>query len=54
MARGDRREYIVRDDEDRCRFMSTLGEVCGRTGCIVYAYVMLPNHYHLALEAPES
>ena len=53
MARGDRRENIVRDDEDRQRFISTLGEACGRTGIIIHAYVLLPNHYHLALETPE-
>ena len=53
MARGDRRESIVRDDEDRQRFISTLGEACGRTGFLVPAYVLLPNHYHIALETPE-
>lgn len=53
MARGDRRENIVRDEEDRRRFLSTLGEACGRTGFVVHAYVLLPNHYHLALETPE-
>ena len=30
--RGDRREPIVRDDEDRKLFVATLGECCGRTG----------------------
>jgi len=32
MARGDRRELIVRDDEDRQTFVRTLGEGCERAG----------------------
>ena len=32
MARGDRREPIVTDDEDRDTFVRTLGEGCGRSG----------------------
>ena len=44
MARGDRRENIVRDDEDRKRILTTLGDACGRTEFIVHAYVLLPNH----------
>ncbi len=33
MNRGDRREAIYRDDEDRATFLRTLGEACGKTGC---------------------
>jgi hypothetical protein len=29
--RGDRREKIFLDDQDRDRFLETLGEVCART-----------------------
>ncbi len=54
MARGDRREPIVSDDTDYNLFLETLGEMCQRTGCVVHAYVILPNHYHLALETPEA
>ena len=32
MNRGDRREPIFRDDEDRERFLGTLGEACLKTG----------------------
>jgi len=32
MARGNRRELIVRDDEDRRTFVRTLGEGCERAG----------------------
>ena len=32
MNRGDRREDIFHDDEDRKRFLATLGEACRKTG----------------------
>ena len=35
--RGDRRESIFLDDEDRQRFMTTLGEACAKTGWQVHA-----------------
>ncbi len=53
MARGDRSESIVRDDEDRRTFLRTLGEVCERAGFRIHAYVLMTNHYHLLLETKE-
>ncbi len=32
MNRGDRREEILWGDEDRQRFLTTLGEECAKTG----------------------
>ena len=52
LCRGDRREAIFRDDEDRQSFLATLGEVCERTGFVVNSYVLMDNHYHLLLETP--
>ena len=37
MNRGDQREDIFRDDEDRQRFLSTLGEACGKAEWQVHA-----------------
>ena len=54
MSRGDRREAIFRDDTDRKQFLRSLGEVCGRTGWRVHAYVLMSNHYHLLLETPQG
>ena len=54
LDRGDRREPIVRDDGDRSLFLKTLGQVCGRTGWRVHAFVVMTNHYHLLVETPES
>src|SRR5271165_4861998 len=50
MNRGDRREPIFQDDEDRRRFLSTLGEACGKTGWQVHAFCLMPNHFHLVVE----
>jgi len=39
LDRGDRREAIYEDDEDRRAFLGTLEEACQRTGWRVHAYV---------------
>lgn len=31
MSRGDRREEIFRDEQDRMRFLETLAEACAKT-----------------------
>jgi REP element-mobilizing transposase RayT len=54
MNRGDRREEIFRDDQDRRRFLETLAEACGKTGWQVHAYCLMPNHFHLVVETPEA
>ena len=53
MARGNRREAIFKDEEDRGRFVESLGEACAMTGWRVHAWVLLSNHYHLMIETPE-
>jgi REP element-mobilizing transposase RayT len=53
MNRGDQREDIFRDDEDRQRFLCTLGEACGKTEWQVHAYCLTRNHFHLVLETPQ-
>jgi len=53
MARGNRREPIFLDDDDRLFFLKALGEACGMTGWRVHAWVLMTNHYHLFIETPE-
>jgi REP element-mobilizing transposase RayT len=53
MNRGDRRESIFRDDDDRQRFVETLGETCIRSGWEVHAYCLMDNHFHLVIETPQ-
>jgi len=44
MARGDRREDIVRADGDREAFVSLLGELVDRTGWEMFSWVLMSNH----------
>jgi len=54
MNRGDRREPIFKDDEDRQRFITTLGEACAKTGWQIHALCLMPNHFHLVVETPQA
>lgn len=54
MARGNRREAIFKDDDDRRFFLKTLSDACGMTGWRVHAWVLMGNHYHLLIETPEA
>jgi REP element-mobilizing transposase RayT len=54
MSRGGRQEPIFRDDEDRQKFIATLGEACAKTGWQVHALWLMRNHFHLVLETPEG
>jgi len=53
MNRGDRREPIFQDDQDRRKFLGTLGEACAKTGWQVHALCLMPNHFHLVVETPQ-
>ena len=53
MNRGDQREDIFRDDDDRQKFLFTLGETCTKTEWQVHAYCLMRNHFHLVLETPQ-
>lgn len=54
MARGNQGGAIFRDDQDRQRWVETLGQACEKTGWRVEAYVLMGNHYHLLVETPEG
>ena len=54
MNRGDRREPIFKDDQDRRCFLETLGQACIETGWQVHAYCLMPNHFHLVVETPNA
>jgi hypothetical protein len=49
-SRGDRREAIYEDDEDRQLFLAVLAEVAKRYDWICHAYCLMANHYHLVAE----
>jgi putative transposase len=52
MSRGDRREPIFQDEQDRRRFMGTLEEACEKTEWEVHAYCLMSNHFHFVVETP--
>ncbi len=54
MNRGDRREAIFLQDEDRELFLETLAEACGKTGWQVHALCLMSNHFHLVVETPRA
>lgn len=53
-ARGDRREPIYEDDEDRALFMNILGQVVADFNWVCHAYCLMGNHYHLVVETPDG
>lgn len=53
MSRGDRRERIFEDDEDRRMFLKVLEENCRRCGWQVVSWVLMGNHFHLQIRTPE-
>jgi REP element-mobilizing transposase RayT len=53
-ARGDRREDIFEDDEDRRMFLSTLARVVTQFNWICHAWCLMDNHYHLLIQTPDG
>lgn len=53
-ARGDRREDIFEDDQDRRMFLSTLGQVVAQFNWICHTWCLMDNHYHLLIQTPDG
>ena len=49
--RGARRLTLFSDDEDYSKFLKLLREAVNLSGCLLWAYALMPNHYHLILHA---
>ncbi len=54
MNRGDRREPIYADDQDRLLFLETLAEACEKTDWQVHAWCLMSNHFHLVSKTPRG
>lgn len=48
-SRGDRREAIFSDDDDRMRLLEVLASAAERFEAVVLAFCLMGNHYHLVL-----
>ena len=53
-SRGDRREDIYRDDEDRGIWLEVMAEVCLRFNWRCHAWCQMDNHYHILVETIEG
>lgn len=51
-ARGNGREEIFLETADYERFLEQLAEALETDEVDLYAYVLMPNHYHLLVETP--
>ena len=54
MARGNNGQKVFVSDKDYEAFLDQLRVVRGRYPFYLYAYVLMPNHFHLLLEVQES
>jgi putative transposase len=52
-SRGNARQRVFRDGEDRKTFLATLGWVVERFGWRCHAYCLMDNHIHLLIETPQ-
>ncbi len=53
-SRGNARKRIVRDDQDRERFIRTLADMVEQYGVLCHTWVLMNNHYHLLMETPHA
>ncbi|MDD1622053.1 MAG: transposase [Methylococcaceae bacterium] len=53
-SRGNGRQDIYLDDEDRQNWLDLLGETCSRFNWVCHAYCLMTNHYHIVIETIEG
>lgn len=53
-VRGNERKRIFLSKTDYEKFLSLLTENSTRYGVIIHCYVLMGNHYHLAVETPKG
>lgn len=53
-ARGDRREDIYLDDEDRLIWLQILAQTCSRFNWRCHTWCQMDNHYHILIETIEG
>ena len=53
-SRGDRREAIYEEDENRHAFVEVRGQVLADFNWICHAWFLMTNHYHLVIDTPDG
>lgn len=54
ITRGNQRQRIFHDSADFQKYLLLLAVYKNRTGCRIYAYVLMNNHVHLLIETKET
>src|SRR4029450_4292678 len=52
-CRGNRRQAIFQDDDDRRRFLAVRDRVIRRYGWRLHAFCLMTNHFHLLVRTPQ-
>ena len=53
-SRGNARQNIFLDDEDKTLFLSKLERATERYGFLFHSYCLMDSHYHLLLKTPKA
>ncbi|MFH1315705.1 MAG: transposase [Candidatus Uhrbacteria bacterium] len=53
-SRGNTKQPIYLDENDRVSFLDTLSDVIGTHNWLCHAYCLMGNHYHLLVETPDG
>ena len=51
IVRGNQKQHVFKDPADFQKYLLTLTVYKKRTGCRIYAYVLMRNHVHLLIES---
>ena len=52
--RGPRRLALFREDEDYRQFLNIMKEAMALSGCLVWVYTLMSNHYHMVVYATSN
>ena len=52
--RGNYRADLFRTEGAKAAFEACLFAACARSGWVLHAFVLMSNHYHLAVETPDG
>jgi putative transposase len=53
-SRGNQKQAIVQDDQDRGAFLDYLDKAHEKFGGIIHAFCLMDNHFHLLIETPRG
>jgi len=54
LNRGNYRADLFKTEKTKAAFEACLFEACAKSGWVLHAFVIMRNHYHLALETPQG